>query len=105
MTLRTITFDDSTHKIVPLEISEEWRLNLARGNCEWDTAGDVITDVIQAAPEYQDVSLAIQFAWFIPDYGIFTRSKEECYTWIEKGHKVLPVHVIPAPYPDTIKDE
>lgn len=54
MTLRTITFDDSIYKLVPLEPSEEWRLKLARGKCEWDTAYDVISDVIAAAPEYQE---------------------------------------------------
>ena len=54
MTLRTATYDDSKFKIVPIEPSEEWRLKLAKGKCEWDTAFDVITDVIAAAPEYQD---------------------------------------------------
>ena len=52
--IRTVTYDTATHKIVPKEPNEEWRLKLAQGKCEWDTAFDVINDVIAAAPEYQE---------------------------------------------------
>ena len=52
--IRTITFDDEKYKLVPLEPTEAWRFKLALGKCEWDTAFDVISDVIAAAPEYKE---------------------------------------------------
>lgn len=58
--IRTATYDDTKFKIVPLEPSEEWHLKLAQGKCEWDTAFDVITDVIAAAPEYKDKQIDLE---------------------------------------------
>lgn len=56
MTRRTITFDDSTHKLVPLEPTEEMRKACSRDRywCEIDKEWEVM---IAAAPEYCDKSL------------------------------------------------
>ena len=60
MTLRTITFDDSTHKLMPLEPSNE----MLEGAFNSITASDehfhlgiearLYSFMIAAAPEYQD---------------------------------------------------
>lgn len=51
MTLRTITFDDSTHKLVPI-IADESMLQKGEYYCE--SALLVWRDMTAAAPEYQD---------------------------------------------------
>lgn len=111
MTLRTVTYDDSKFKIVPLEPTKS--MNQAGYDAqdfwpshECDNMNERCFSfsmprykaMIAAAPEYQDASLLIQFAWFIPACGMFTRSKEECDKWIAAGHKVIPLNVIPEPY-------
>ena len=52
--LKTVTYNTETHVLVPREPTEKWRLKLATGDCEWDTAYDVIRAVINAAPEYTE---------------------------------------------------
>ena len=51
MTLRTITFDDSTHKLVPI-IADESMLQKGEYYCE--SALLVWRDMTAAAPEYQE---------------------------------------------------
>ena len=111
MTLRTITFDDSTHKLVPLEPTVEMMtgcfdgISLSDAHSPYGVEDHVYSKMIAAAPECQEGSFLVQFAWFIPACGMFTRSKDECDKWVSKGHKVLPLHVIPEPYQETKKDE
>lgn len=60
MTLRTITFDDSTHKLVPREPTEDQLLimherNYDMRNCAWyDKWLTIYKAGIAAAPEYQE---------------------------------------------------
>lgn len=65
MTLRTITFDDSTHKLVPLEPTNE----MLEGAFNSITAADehfhlgiearLYSFMIAAAPEYQDTAQSV----------------------------------------------
>lgn len=59
--IRTITFDDSTHKLVPLEPTEEMRKACSRDRywCEIDKEWDAM---IEAAPEYQEPDLRAKLA-------------------------------------------
>lgn len=63
MTLRTITFDDSTHKLVPREPTEDQLLimherNYDMRNCAWfDKWLTIYKTGIEASPEYCDKSL------------------------------------------------
>jgi len=65
MTLRTITFDDSTHKLVPLEPTEDQLLimherNYDMQNSAWfDKWLTIYKSGIAAAPEYQEPQSAI----------------------------------------------
>ena len=55
MTLRTITFDDSIYKLVPLEPTEETLRPLSfLIDEDLATIKKAYCDVIAAAPEYQD---------------------------------------------------
>ena len=56
MTLRTITFDDSTHKLVPI-IADESMLQKGEYYCE--SALLVWRDMTAAAPEYQDIAQSV----------------------------------------------
>ncbi len=49
MTIKTITFDDTTHKIVPLEPTE-YMLEMAKRLQDWP---QTIKSAIEAAPEYE----------------------------------------------------
>lgn len=58
--IRTITFDDSTHKIVPreptesqLDLLDDFAVNLGL-NISWHSLGKILKTVIAAAPEYQE---------------------------------------------------
>ena len=51
MTLRTVTYDDSTHKIVPIEPTE---LMINDGDVFASNATLCYRDMIAAAPEYQE---------------------------------------------------
>lgn len=114
MTLRTITFDDSTHKLVPREATEK-QLDVAVSHAlmvsitssyKWTQyMSDVWSRMIESAPEYQEPDVKILFAWFIPACGMFTRSKDERDKWVDKGHEVLPLYVIPEQYPNIEKDK
>lgn len=65
MTLRTITFDDSTHKLVPLEPTEDQLLimherNYDMQNSAWfDKWLTIYKSGIAAAPEYQDIAQSV----------------------------------------------
>ena len=50
MKLVDATYDADEWQLVPKKPTEAWQLNLARGDCEWDTGMDVIAAVIAAAP-------------------------------------------------------
>lgn len=110
MTLRTITFDDSTHKIVPRELSDEM-LRSTLGDIGFFNSEYIAVlkrkycALVEAAPEYQEPDVQILFAYFIPACGMFTRSKDERDKWVDNGHEVLPLYVIPEPYHDIGKDE
>lgn len=60
MTLRTITFDDSTHKLVPVKANGAWIDNLIKKNGEpsvemtIQTMFNLVNELLDAAPEYQD---------------------------------------------------
>lgn len=60
MTLRTVTYDDSTHRIVPIEPTEK-QLDAFDDWCQgrgltmsWTTLAIVLKRLIVAAPEYQE---------------------------------------------------
>lgn len=60
MTLRTITFDDSTHKLVPLEPTVEMMtgcfdgISLSDAHSPYGVEDHVYSKMIAAAPEYQE---------------------------------------------------
>lgn len=56
MTLRTVTYDDSTHKLVPLEPTDEMRFQTTHvhNDIEEATILEMLRVAIAAAPEYQD---------------------------------------------------
>lgn len=60
MTLRTITFDDSIYKLVPLEPTEETLRPLSfLIDEDLATIKKAYCDVIAAAPEYQDIAQSV----------------------------------------------
>ena len=60
MALRTVTYDDSTHKIVPRESTDQWIDNLIVKNgapsieMARSTMQGLINELLDAAPEYQE---------------------------------------------------
>ena len=52
MTLRTVTYDTATHKIVPVKPTIEWQANLA--DIQDCVSFETIKNVIAAATEYQE---------------------------------------------------
>ncbi len=54
MTIRTATYDTATHKIVPIEPTEEMKRALFINLVHADDESRVIKSVIAAAPEYKD---------------------------------------------------
>lgn len=61
MTLRTVTYDTATHKIVPIELSNEMTSILAdvlddpeNDRSSWDLSENMYRAMIAAAPEYQE---------------------------------------------------
>jgi hypothetical protein len=54
MTLRTVTYDTATHKIVPLEPTTDMRRALFINLVHADDESNVIKAVLAAAPEYQE---------------------------------------------------
>jgi len=63
MTLRTVTYDTATHKIVPIEPTEkqleafdDWCQGREL-NMHWTTLAIVLKRLIAAAPEYKEIEL------------------------------------------------
>jgi len=60
MTLRTVTYDDSSHKIVPIKSNGAWIDNLIKKNGEPSVEmtiqdmHNLVNELLDAAPEYQD---------------------------------------------------
>jgi len=56
MTLRTITFDDSIYKLVPLEPTDEMRFQTTHvhNDIEDEDILEMLRVAIASAPEYQD---------------------------------------------------
>lgn len=63
MTLRTVTYDTATHKIVPIEPTEkqldafeDW-CAARKLNIPWEILAIVLKRLIAAAPEYQEIEM------------------------------------------------
>ena len=54
MTLRTITYDTATHKLVPLEPTFDMELLFNKAIAEWKGIRSGLAAAIEAAPEYQE---------------------------------------------------
>lgn len=60
MTLRTVTYDDSTHKIVPIKSNGAWIDNLIKKNGDpsiemtIQDMHNLVNELLDAAPEYQE---------------------------------------------------
>ena len=65
MTLRTITFDDSTHKLVPIIPTVEMMtgcfdgISLSDAHSPYGVEEHVYLKMIAAAPEYQDIAQSV----------------------------------------------
>ena len=104
MTLRTITFDDSIYKLVPLEPTEETLRPLSfLIDEDLATIKKAYCDVIAAAPEYQDKIADLESQDFYEvmqayrhDKGTGSDTFEAVKQWLRN-----PVYE----YQDTKKDE
>ena len=63
MTLRTVTYDDSTHKIVPIEATEA-QLDIFQDKLlcfgiepSWDSLSIIFKNLIAAAPEVEPIEM------------------------------------------------
>ena len=114
--IRTVTYDDSTHKILPIEPDDEqlFRLNESlydsRNKVWYERASDAYKAGVAAAPEYQVTKEIKHYGWALLDGKLtlfFTTKKEDEESWKGKNFSSIPLYSLKdsAEYQEPVKDE